>query len=461
MNKLLESWDKLGSSVNNAFYFVVDKIITLQGFFLGEALKIGRVVLLIAILSTALNYALTGTGLKENIIKILKATVFFFIVVFAYPNIVGFITSWTFNMAEGALYPSIQKSFTRTTAKVLNYVDYSSTGGRTHINKTINQISDVIDRERIFGSGGDSNIVVTRNPLVERPNGTSYTMSYKTVAPAALLRVIFLLATECFEFSDKANFLTNAANVLNGIICGFFIILTGVFALLEYCVCFLEFMLVASVGIILFPLSIWEGSKFMAEKFIGALLGFFMKLLFCNLAIFLLLYGFISLLYIMSDAGFQGSADQILFIIFVCLLFFYICKSAPGIAQSLLTGTPSLSASGAVSAVGGAVAAAAGAGQNLQKGAQKLQDGGRNFAGSMIRAGAAASETALQGGGKGLQAKAFFKSIGKDVSDSAGARALGLTRNNSGSNTGGSTSAHSALDTFKESNKAEGKDRHL
>ncbi|GAB6391799.1 MAG: hypothetical protein MdMp014T_1172 [Treponematales bacterium] len=46
--------------------------------------------------------------------------------------------------------------------------------------------------------------------------------------------------------------------------------------------------------------------------------------------------------------------------LFTCLLFFYLCKSAPGLAQSLLTGTPSLSAAGAVGAVAGAAGAVAG-----------------------------------------------------------------------------------------------------
>ena len=64
-------------TLNNAFFFVTDKIISLQAFFIGQALAIGQLVLLISILAAALNYALTGQGLKENIIKITKALIFF------------------------------------------------------------------------------------------------------------------------------------------------------------------------------------------------------------------------------------------------------------------------------------------------------------------------------------------------------------------------------------------------
>jgi len=122
-------WSGLGDTVNNAFFFVVDKIIELQGFFRGQALSIGKVVLLIAILSAALNYALTGTGLKENAVKILKATVFFLIVIFAYPKIIGFISSWTFDLARGSVYQSVYSYFNEVVDEhSANYVEYSSKG---------------------------------------------------------------------------------------------------------------------------------------------------------------------------------------------------------------------------------------------------------------------------------------------------------------------------------------------
>ena len=111
-------WDNFGNNINNAFFFVIDKIANLQGFFLGKAWEIGQVVLLIAILSAALNYALTGAGLKENVIKISKAFIFFIIIWFAYPSIIGFITRWTYDMAEKSIYPDIKKNFSGVTMKV-------------------------------------------------------------------------------------------------------------------------------------------------------------------------------------------------------------------------------------------------------------------------------------------------------------------------------------------------------
>jgi len=463
----MDKWTLFGGTINNAFFFVVDKIIDLQNFFISQSMEIGKVVLLIAILSAALNYALTGTGLKENIIKILKATLFFLIVILAYPKIIGFITSWTYEMAEKSVGNSVKAHFSAVTKTV---EDTYSLDVFTHIDTNLNENVPGWMRYSTFTRTVARDITIDNqklfSDLTEKRKSSGFT--YTTFAPASVARIVFFLAGECFKFADDEKTgrfkMPEFSRILKGLICGFFIILTGVFALLEYSICFLEFMLVASVGVILFPLSIWEGSKFMAEKFIGALVGFFMKLLFCNIAIFLMLYGFISLFYIIQDKGFSGAPDQIIFIIFVCLLFFYICKSAPGIAQSLLSGTPSLSATGAISAAAGAVAAAgatmgfaknAGAAASATGGAIAggIAKTGVGAAGSLAEAGAAAGAVSNAGGSRGQQIKAFMGSLASDAGDSFKAGALGLTRSllsgngGHGSSSGG-TNPHSWREDF-------------
>ena len=332
-----QNWEKISSQVNNAFFFVIDKIVALQEYFIGVALHIGSIVLLIAVLSAALNYALTGTGLKENIIKILKATVFFFIVIFAYPMIVGGITKLTFDMANNSIIPAVSSYFEgATNTQKFDYYFLEHSGGqKTVIQRVVTEILKQ-DNSHLFNGLTESRKTVTRkNPRHE--------MQYTAVSPAAVFKIIFFLAYDCFSYADdkdKWSVLPEFSRILKGLICAFAIIFTGIFALIEYLVCFLEFMLVATVGVILFPFSLWDGSKFLAEKFIGAIVGFFIKLLFCTIAIFLLIYGFVSLFNYFSASGFTGAVDQIIFILFVCFLFYFICKSAPGVAQSLLTGAP-------------------------------------------------------------------------------------------------------------------------
>jgi len=432
-----DNWKNFGDSINNSFFFVLDKIIRIQSFFIREAYKVGRVALLIALLSTGLNYALTGTGFKENIIKIMKATLFFLIITSVYPKIIGWITGYAYNLAFNSVGKDIEKYYTTKTVTmgkdIIQYtgtkVQSDGTGAfsdnGTYNTDTFKIISNLTtsfttndpDLTKVF-----SDIKQIRTVTV---NDT--TLAYTVFAPASVVKILLITAGNAFNFSDKSKiFLPNVSEfskVLKGIICGFFLLLTGFFALVEYLVCTLEFFLVASVGILLLPLSIWEGSKFLSEKFIGAIVGFFMKLLFCNIAIFLLFYGYVSMFRVISLQSFKGSVDQIAFILFSSLLFFFICKSAPVVAQSLLTGTPSLNAAGAIGAVSGAVAAAATTAGIIGAPARMASGG----VGSLITAGNA-KQSAMQdvaaAGGSAQQIKqagnkAFFNSLGHDAGNAA------------------------------------------
>jgi hypothetical protein len=427
-------------TLNSAFFFVIDKIIELQAFFLKEAWAIGRYVLFIAIASAAINYALTGAGLKENIIKIGKAVVFFVMIMTVYPQIIGFITSWTFEKAQASTYLSIERYLDTSRSAIADTTYRENTtiketyGAR---NVKSEKISEEKDPMKYFSS-----LLVTREYRG---------MEYTCVAPAAALEIILLIAGECIRYSEETPKIpavglpTDFGRVIIGLICGFFVIFTGVLAVLEYLMAFMEYMFITSVGIILFPLSIWEGSKFMAEKLIGAIMGFFIKLLFCNICIFLMLYGFISLARGYSETPFTGRPDEIVVVVFISLLFFFLCKSAPALAQSLLTGTPSLNASGAIAAAGGAIAGAGAAlgiagkaGSVLAGGTAKAAFGG---AGALTQAASAAQAVSDLGGTAGQQAGAFMSSIGGSAKEALKSSGGDLTRSLIGGRSGGRSGA--------------------
>jgi len=385
----------------------------------------------IAILSAALNYALTGTGLKENIIKILKATLFCIIVLALYPRIIGWISWYTSDLAQRSIYKHVKDHFNTVTNTVLQSYDVVIPSGSGNVLQPNQNVTDyykftnyyytniILDKSHLFSDLIEENTFTIKGVVIK----------YTVVSPANVLKIVFFIAGECIGFADnkKITVIPDFSRILKGLICAGVIIFTGAFALLEYVVCFLEFMLVASVGIILLPMSIWEGSKFLSEGFIKAIFGFFIKLLFCNLAIFLLIYGFITLFYIIAykpeggqAMGFQGNLEQIIFITFSCMLFLFICKSAPGIAQSLLTGSPSLTGAGAVGAVAGAVGAVAGA-AGMAKGAVSktagtggaLVGGIAKTGGTLIEAGAAAKAAGAAGNSK---SGAFMRSLARNAS---------------------------------------------
>lgn len=452
--------------LNNAFYFVTTKIIEIQGYFIGIAWGIGRVVLLIALLSMAFNYALTGQGLKENVIKLLKATLFFIIVMGAYPRIINWITVWTYNTAYntvggklvGEINSLTNKARTRAAqlksqalAKALDNANalaaanpdataattvttVTVTGGYTYARPTFGSVvlSDeqkaaAAAREYARSMNASAPSANFFGGIIGEVKNERTGQTFRCIAPAAALQSMLMVAGECIRAANdappKKGFIDTPdfGMLIAGYLCAFFVMFAGCFAMLEYFIAFLEFMFISSVGVILFPCSLWEGSKFLTEKFISAIIGFTIKLLFCTLCIFLMLWGYLSLAVGFVSNPFTGLADQIIMIVFTCLLFFYICKSAPGLAQSLLTGSPSLSAAGAIGAVTSAVGAVAAVGGAARAVGGAAAHGAVNMAGYAAQAKGASD--AAGGGLKGLAAGA--KSVGGSIAQSAGS---GLTR---------------------------------
>jgi hypothetical protein len=442
-------------TLNSAYFFVIDKIIDLQAFFMKEAWAIGRIVLFISLVSAAVNYAVNGTGLKENLAKIGKALVFFIVIMVLYPRIIGHITFWTFDRAQASTFLSIETYLADSREALAISAEEVDNPIRNTYGQEImksDKVSDTADPRDFFTSF-----------LVSRQHGK---MEYTCVAPAAALECILLIAGECIRSADEAPKkwgFPDIGKVVIGLICAFFVIVTGILSVLEYLMAFLEYMFITSVGIILFPLSLWEGSKFMAEKLIGAISGFFIKLLFCNICVFLMLYGFMSLAKGYTTKPFTGQPDEIVVVVFISFLYFFLCKSAPGLAQSLLTGSPSLNAAGAIGAAGGAIAGAGAAlgaakiaGGAIAGGAAKTAFGG---VGALAQAAGAAGAVGDLGGSAVQKAGAFMGSLGSSAKEAVKSSGGDLVRSLLGGGGGGAGSGinrHSQLQKFLHEKNADG-----
>ena len=411
-------------ALNTGFYFVTDKIIELQAFFLNFAQNVGYVALTVAVLLAAINFALTGAGMKESVVKIAKALIFYYVVIFAYPNIVSWMTAMTFSLGRDSTYSSMSGYLNTAIGAVNDHAlemkmeDKQGTYGVMALN----------EYDNFFGGIVNNRTFIT---------GDGRTFSYSTVAPAAAVSSILLIAGECLKYSDMAGTF-EFSKVLKGLLCALAIMFTGFFAILEYLMAFMEFMFISSVGIILFPLSLYEGTKFMAEKYITAMIGFFIKLLFCTICIFLMLYGYLSLSKIFVKNSFTGTIQEIVVILFSGLLFFYICKSAPGLAQSLLTGSPSLSAAGAINTVVAGAAAAAGVAGMAGGAVGGIAKGGVAALGGVSKA-AGTYEAATSGvsanSGAFHRASVGMKAVGSGVAHSAGdftKSLIGMPKNDDG-----------------------------
>ncbi|MCL2381219.1 MAG: type IV secretion system protein [Treponema sp.] len=431
--------------INTTFFFITDLIVTIMAFFIAQAWNIGSFVLIISICTAVINYAITGQGLKENAVKIAKAVVFFILIMGIYPRLMGFITEQSFRWARDSVYVHMSQHLQEAREDLAEAAAQLPERGRrrTAIQDLLN--SPGMSEPMSFFSS----MIQRREVVLERQNNEreARTITYTVIAPAAALEVVMLLSSIGFNHARMASW-SDFNNALIGNLIGFLVMAVGIFAVIEYLMAFLEFMLVAGVGVILFPLSLWEGSKFLAEKLIGAIIGFFLKLLFCNITMFLMMFGYLALLREFATTPFLALPDQLIQIGFSSLLFFYLCKSGPGLAQSLLSGVPSLSAAGAAGAAGSALLAAKKTAGMAMSGAKTLGNAGGAVAGGAAKTifGAAgmlsqafgSQQGAKEAGGtKAQQAGAFFSSIGNSAATAMKASGGNLARSLLGGGAGG------------------------
>jgi type IV secretory pathway TrbL component len=380
--------------VDGPFFDILSSLMDLQGYFIQQAWFIGRIVMIFAIGINAIKYAIKGEGLKEPLVKLAIAFISFYILINAFPRLINGLTGLVSQWAVASTNENISDMIDQTQD---NYNFWQE-----KLNKDAEAYSDiiqVIDSE--LGSGD-----VGRKYVLD-----IFDLKSGYLRPNAYIRLIMLIVETIFNRAGKYSLFTDADKLLLLLLTGIAVILCGILGGLQYFICALEFTFISSVGIIMLPFMLWDGSKFLTEKLIGAIVGFTLKLLFVSIALLFTFNGYLSLMV----RNFEGTLDQIVYVIFVSLFYMMICQSGPQLAVSMLTGTPQMSLMEGAAAAGAYATAAIAGGRAADFGAHKLAQGGIRMAGATSQAAGAAGATAELGGSRGDQAKAAFTSIGKSA----------------------------------------------
>ena len=151
------------------------------------------------------------------------------------------------------------------------------------------------------------------------------------------------------------------------VLVAYFIIAIQVFLTL------LEFYIIAAIAPAFLAFGAWDKSAFLAEKAIGALFGFAIKII----VLVLILSAAIPVLSEFTmPANFRLASFGAAFrMAAAACCVALLCWQAPGVASSMMGGSPSLSAGGAVGTAAGAVFGAVGAGKMLMSAKNALSGG--------------------------------------------------------------------------------------
>jgi type IV secretory pathway TrbL component len=403
--------------VDAPFFDLLDKLTGLQGYFLQQAWFIGRIVMLMCFGLAAIKYAIKGEGLKEPMVKLVIAFISFYILMTAYPSIVSGLNKIIFEWSYNSTYKG-------GVADMINNTQGNYDFWQKKVNKDSDAYSDIIRVvEEELGSGN-----VGKKYVLD-----IYDTESGFIRPNAIIRLLMLVTEMILHHATKFDLSRSVLDFILLLLTAVAVIVCGILASLQYFICALEFTFITSVGVIMLPFMLWDGSKFLTEKLIGAIVGFTMKMLFITIAMLLTFNGYLALMM----RPFAGALDQMIYTVFVSLFYMMICQSGPQLAVSLLTGTPQMSlmegaaAAGAFAAAGiaGSKAAGATAGAAAQGGVRAL--------GAASQAAGAAGAAKELGGGKADMAGAALSSLGSSAAQGAKSMAHGMGRSLYAGNQGG------------------------
>ena len=217
----------------------------------------------------------------------------------------------------------------------------------------------------------DGSIRYIYEPLIEVPGTDGNTL--KLISPGAIIKTGVLWANiiktmEATDFdSDAGTFLEKKIDggfnsIMNWImqfILVIGIILSVIFATIQYIMAIFEYFIVSSMGVIFIPCVLFDGTKTYASKLITLFLSFFVKITVTIMCLFFVINMFAINADVIIKSGHPCSLSNFAYLLFTILLGFILTQNAPQVALTILNGTPQLSMGEFLHAAGTAAAGAA------------------------------------------------------------------------------------------------------
>ena len=175
--------------------------------------------------------------------------------------------------------------------------------------------------------------------------------------PSTIVAAGFVVAMPIFDhlstYSGTA-VLTHLHDIIISAICALLVVGAYFTIAIQIFVTYLEFTIVSTLGLIFVPFGVLRPTAFMAEKLFGAIMSFGVKLMVLGFLVSVMVP-------IMKSFTLQGAPDwkPLLNLVGACIAVAALAWHAPGVAASLLTGAPTLTAAsaGATTVAGAAHAA--------------------------------------------------------------------------------------------------------
>ena len=299
---------------------------------------------------------------------------------------------------------------------------------------TLKALESVCTEKNLDGSGGtdllDSYIQLQIYLVDKNGEDTMF------ISPAAMIRLSILCGLvmwdrwnyqytkESEEISgnfitkpakDMGHFISAFPQIIELLFCQFVLIFAIGFAMIQYVMTIIEFVIVTAIAAIFLPLMLFDGTKDIPKKFIPLMISHMMKITCMIICMYFVMYLLTEHTMNVITESWGVNLFAVAEIFFVAALCYVLTQNGPKVAQAIMTGQPQLSMGEALAGAGTALATPATAKQMATapfRGAARLANKGADIAGGIAKHHAA-SKAAVEALGENATGKQKFKAMAK------------------------------------------------
>lgn len=435
--------------LNNIVYNVMDRLASFQVFYMEACGIIAAICFMMALGMAVVKISLGACNPKEEFFNLFMSLIYYWIMIAAYPTAMKAILPFAMNMGYDAVFNS-----GAYTVDVYEGEVPDGNGGKARTSKanfykwlaeksggyfTVSEDED--DETGAVRQALNLNLVDSNTGRFDINRAFRFVMVFANV--------VFSVLIETLKSLTSASGLWKIGGIGTLLLWGphFFLLATimfvvGVFCyiltLIQYVTCLVDYYALMGFGILMVPLSLWQGTKSYTQGLLGAIGKITIKLIVISSIMFLTIMTYVDMfgsLYVLlvgiqldasqgAIATLKGFIECTLTVVFISIFVYIVAQNTSAIAGFLSGGNPSLSVGEfgrAVAATAGSTAAGAAAGKAVAGAARGVE----NFAGSVVSGAVGGGIAgALVGGTVGSAVKSAVSTAGHNAGGKLAGAAL-------------------------------------
>lgn len=364
--------------LNHSIYGVLERIGNFSGYFVQVCKWFAAICFFMALLMAVIKIFLGIADAREQVIKLTVTTCFYFILMYVYPIAMKSILPFSMNLGYGAVFYTAQANVSGDPTKMLSLRKgtqaqfYKWIGDNTNNIFTTTEIKDYAGN--VTGYQLNMNIVSADNGYFDFNKIFTFILAF--------LKIGFMMLPKITLFDLEFTFIVSALFYVLALMVVFVCL---VIVVVNYITCLMDYFALMGFGILMIPLSLWDGTKSYTEKLYGSIGAIIIKLMVISAFMYLSIMVVIDLfaeMYCISgttESGIVIAIDPkntpkfIELSVTLCVqgfLMHTLVTNTEKIAGFLNGGSPSMSFGDAAKGMAGMIAAGA-----MAKGASRAMAG--------------------------------------------------------------------------------------